>query len=294
MVTTTPKPIALLRELIARTGKDVVVTRATSYANRDNLAPSFFEQIVRQYEGTRLGRQELDAEILDDAPGALWTRAMIDRARAPIKVPDYTRVVIAVDPSGARGADDERADSIGIMVAARGVDGRGYVLSDRSCKLSPGAWGQRAVNAYYEFRADRIVAERNFGGAMVEHVIRMTDEHVSFGEVVASRGKVQRAEPIAALYEQGRVSHVGDLASLEDQLCQMTTNGFLGDGSPDRADALVWALSELLIDAKGPMRIAPEVMRRVHRNHEMARRFEMAGVDRRAYRPPVFFRQAPR
>ena len=232
----------------------MVVTKSTSYANRANLADSFFEQIIRQYEGTRLGRQELNAEILDDAPGTLWTRAAIDRARAPVKVPDYARVVVSVDPSGARGADDERADTTGIIPAARGVDGRFYVLADRSCRLSPLGWGQRAVSAYREFRADRIVAERNFGGAMVEHVIRTTDRLVSFSEVVASRGKVQRAEPIAALYEQGRVTHLGDLAELEDQLCQMTTSGYLGDGSPDRADALVWALSELMA-APGPMRI---------------------------------------
>ena len=172
---------------------------------------------------------------------------MIDKARAPVTLPDMARVVVAVDPSGARGADDEKADSIGIVVAGKGVDGRAYVLADYTCKLSPAGWGRRAVEAYRDHHADRIVAERNFGGAMVEAVIRTADSNVPYKEVVASRGKVQRAEPVAALYEQRRVSHVGELADVEDQLCQMTPDGYLGDGSPDRADALVWALTELMV-----------------------------------------------
>ena len=155
------------------------------------------------------------------------------------------RIVVAVDPSGTSGEDE--GDSIGIVVAGRGVDGRGYVLADRSCKLSPAGWGRRVVDAYHEFRADRIVAERNFGGAMVEHVIRTTDRGVSYREVTASRGKVVRAEPVAALYEQGRVSHVGAFGALEDQCCQIGADGYAGEGSPDRADALVWALTELMV-----------------------------------------------
>src|SRR3984885_5994445 len=258
VVTTTPKPIPLLRALIA--SEDSVVTRGTTYDNRGNLAPSFFSQIVRSYEGTRLGRQELNAEILDDIPGALWTRAMIDRAREQASSP-LARVVVAIDPSGARNADDEGADAVGIVVVGKGMDGRGYVLADRTCKLSPAGWGARAVHAYKEFRADRIVAERNFGGAMVEHVIRTTDSSVAFKEVTASRGKVQRAEPVAALYEQGKVTHVADdLSMLEDQLCQITGNGFCGDGSPDRADALVWALTELMLSGAESMNITPEIL----------------------------------
>jgi phage terminase large subunit-like protein len=244
VVTTTPRPIPLLRALIK--DDNTVTTRGTTYDNRDNLAPSFFSQIVRQYEGTRLGRQELNAEILDDVPGALWTRAMIDKAREPAKWPKMTRIVVAVDPSGARGADDTGADMIGIVVCGRGDDGRGWVLGDRSLKASPAVWGRAAVDAYQEFNADRIVAERNFGGAMVEAVIRAADQNVAYSEVTASRGKVVRAEPIAALYEQGRVSHTGDLSLLEDQLCEMASDGFMGDGSPDRVDALVWALTELM------------------------------------------------
>ena len=145
---------------------------------------------------------------------------------------------------------DVASSSIGIVVAGRGVDGRGYVLADRSCKLSPAAWARRAIDAYREFDADRIVAERNFGGAMVEHTIKMAagaNEYVAYQEVVASRGKIQRAEPVATLYERSLVSHVGDMPLLEDQMTQMATDGYMGEGSPDRVDALVWALSELMI-----------------------------------------------
>jgi phage terminase large subunit-like protein len=141
---------------------------------------------------------------------------------------------------------------IGIVVAGKGVDGRGYVLADRSCKLSPAGWGRRAVDAYHEFDADRIIAdriiaERNFGGAMVEHVIRTIDSKAAYAEVVASRGKVLRAEPIAALYEQGRITHVGSMPQLEDQMCSLSNEGYLGDGSPDRLDALVWAVTDLML-----------------------------------------------
>jgi phage terminase large subunit-like protein len=248
IVTTTPKPTPLLRALIKRAGQDVVVTRSTTYANRDNLAGSFFTQIIRQYENTRLGRQELNAEVLEDFPGALWTREILDRANAPVQVSDMARIVVAVDASGARGADDEAADSIGIVVAGKGVNGRAYVLADRSCKLSPAGWGQRAVQAFHEFGADRLIYERNFGGAMVEHVIKTADSAVACKEVTASRGKVVRAEPISALYEQNRVSHVALLAELEDQMCLMASDGYMGDGSPDRVDALVWALSDLMLN----------------------------------------------
>jgi len=199
-------------------------------------------------------RQEIDAELLEDLPGALWTRSMIDDARKPVKLPDMLRIVVAVDPSGARDMNEQANSRIGIVVAGRGVDGRGYVLADRSCKLPPGGWPRHAIDAYHEFQADRLVAERNFGGAMVEHTIKMAQrsgECVSYGEVVASRGKVQRAEPVAALYERNLVSHApkegDDLTQLEDQMCMMATDCFMGEGSPDRVDALVWALSELLV-----------------------------------------------
>ncbi|WP_439399390.1 hypothetical protein ACRQ5Q_18570 [Bradyrhizobium sp. PMVTL-01] len=228
----------------------MIVTRGSTFDNAANLAAPFLEAIKARYEGTRLGRQELNAEILEDVAGALWTRAMIEGARFTGTVPDLKRVVVAIDPSGTNGEDG--GDSVGIVVAGIGLDGLGYVLADRTIKASPAVWGARAVAAYREFKADRIVAERNFGGAMVAHVVRTVDPSVPYREVTASRGKVQRAEPIAALYEQGRVRHVGNFTELEDQLAAMTASGFAGDGSPDRADALVWALTELMTTPHTP------------------------------------------
>ena len=243
LVTTTPRPIPVLREIMAR--RTTVVTTGSTFDNAANLAASFIEEIRDRYEGTRLGRQELFAEVLDDLPGALWTRAMFDDHRVKV-APEMQRIVVAVDPSGTAGESDD-GDSIGIVVAGKGVDGRCYVLADRTCKLSPDGWGRRAVAAYHEFGADRIVAERNFGGAMVQHVIRTIDLKVSCKEVTASRGKVMRAEPVAALYEQGKISHLGGLDALEDQCCLIGPDGYIGEGSPDRADALVWALTELML-----------------------------------------------
>jgi predicted phage terminase large subunit-like protein len=244
MVTTTPRPIPLVRQIVA--ASTTKVTRGSTYANRANLAASYLDKIVTRYEGTRLGRQELLGEILDDVPGALWTRAMIDDAKRGVVLPDMQRVVVAIDPSGTAGAEDD-GDSVGIVVAGKGVDGLGYVLADRTCKLSPALWARRAVDAAEEFRADRIVAERNFGGAMVEAVIRTASARVPYREVTASRGKIVRAEPIAALYEQGRIKHVAGMEAMEDQMCAFTADGYVGDGSPDRADALVWALTELML-----------------------------------------------
>jgi predicted phage terminase large subunit-like protein len=258
-VTTTPRPIPVLREIVA--DSSTVITRGTTFDNAANLPKQFLQRLRERYEGTRLGRQELSAEILDDLPGALWNRGAFDTHRVD-HLPDMQRIVVAVDPSGTKGAMDD-GDSIGIVVAGKGVDGRGYVIADRSCKLSPDGWGKRAVQAYNEFKADRIVAERNFGGAMVEHVIRTVDRGVSYKEVTASRGKVARAEPVAALYEQGRVSHLrrvsdveergaGHLSELEDQMCHIGPDGYVGEGSPDRADALVWALTELMLGHENP------------------------------------------
>jgi predicted phage terminase large subunit-like protein len=176
---------------------------------------------------------------------------MLERASVS-ELPDMSRVVVAIDPSGTSG--DDNGDEIGIVVAGRGVDGRGYVLEDISCKLSPDAWARRAIEAYYRWGADRLVAERNFGGAMVESVIRTADRNVSYKEVTASRGKSARAEPIAALYEQGRISHIRGLADLEDQMTLMTMSGYNGEGSPDRVDALVWALTEVMLAYQAPER----------------------------------------
>jgi predicted phage terminase large subunit-like protein len=245
-VTTTPRPVPVIRDIVADPA--TVVTRGTTFDNAANLPPQFLDQLKRKYEGTRLGRQELNAEILDDVPGALWSRSMIDAAKVK-DWPDMVRVVVAVDPSGTKGQSDD-GDEIGIVIAGKGVDGLAYVLDDQTCKLSPSGWGRRAVDAYRTWKADRIVAERNFGGAMVEHVIRTTDKSVPFKEVTASRGKIARAEPVAALYEQGRVKHVGMMPELEDQMCAMAPSGYLGDGSPDRIDAAVWAITELMLSAQ--------------------------------------------
>lgn len=270
-ITTTPRPIQLIRYLLKHALTRVVLGKTTD--NASNLPPSFLEAVLDRYAGTRLGRQELNAEVLDDVPGALWTRAMIDDARRPVTVPDLRRVVVSIDPSGTAGESDD-GDSIGIIVGGKGIDGRGYVLADRSCKLSPDGWGRRAVDAYHEFKADRIIAERNFGGAMVEHVVRTVDRSVAYEEVTASRGKVVRAEPVAALYEQKKISHVGDLVELEDQLCAMTRDGYALEGSPDRADALVWLIDYLSFTARAPLIISDEVLAKsaipVHRRKSLS------------------------
>ena len=245
MVTTTPRPIPIIRELIK--DPSTVVTRGSTYDNANNLPARFLERVRKRYEGTRLGRQELNAEILDDAPGALWTRAVLDEGRIS-RLPEMRRIVVSVDPSGTKGSGGEDdGDDIGIVAAGLGIDGRGYVIADRSCNLSPAGWGKRSVDLYHELSADRLIAERNFGGAMVEAIIRAQDPKISYREVTASRGKSVRAEPVAALYEQGRVSHVGAFPEMEDQMCMMTPEGYMGTGSPDRADALVWALTDLML-----------------------------------------------
>ncbi len=247
-ITTTPRPIALIRALSE--DPHCVVTRGTTYENSVNLAPDFIAKIIQRYEGTRLGRQELNAELLTDAPGALWTFDILLACRVT-RAPDLQRVVVAVDPSGSDGADE--GDSQGIIVAGLGVDGRGYVLADYTCRMSPEGWGRRAVEAYDAFGADRIVAEKNFGGDMVRFTLQAVRASVPVTLVSASRGKVVRAEPVSALYEQGRIAHVvpgrdNPLAELEDEMRQATASGYLGPRSPNRLDALVWALTALLLE----------------------------------------------
>lgn len=259
VATTTPRPIPFIRRLME--DKSTIITRGKTLDNRSNLAAGAVDAMIERYAGTRLGRQELDGEIVDDVPGAMWTRAMLDATRVK-EAPQMARIVVAIDPSGADG-EDEDGDEIGIVVAGRGVDGRGYVLEDCTCRLSPDGWARLAVTAYHRHSADRIVAERNFGGAMVQAVIRQADRSVPFKEVVASRGKAVRAEPVSALFEQGRVSIVGSLPDLEDQLVLMTPAGYLGEGSPDRLDAMVWALTEVMLGhipvdrASAPVTIPP-------------------------------------
>jgi predicted phage terminase large subunit-like protein len=249
VVTTTPRPNPLMLQLVKTAG--TVITRGSTFDNAEHLAPAALAQLRERYEGTRLGRQELEAELLTDVPGAMWTRAMIDAARVK-DMPEMSRVVVAIDPSGTSGNDE--GDDVGIIVAGRGVDGRAYVIADETCRLSPDGWARRAITAYHRHKADRIVAERNFGGAMVESVIRAADRSVAYKEVTASRGKAVRAEPVSALYEQGRVSHVGSLDKLEDQMVLMTAGGYAGEGSPDRVDALVWALTEVMLGWQMPER----------------------------------------
>jgi len=236
LVTTTPRPTKIIRDLMA--APTTHTTRGSTYDNLDNLAPAFAEQIIAKYEGTRLGRQELDAEILTDTPGALWTWAMLDN-RQP--APDLARVVVAVDPAVTSG---EGSDETGMVVAGVGVDGRGYVLADRSCRLSPDGWARRAVQAYDDFDADAIVAEVNNGGDLVEQTIRTVRRTVPYIKVHASRGKQTRAQPVAALYEQGKVSHTDAFPELEEQLTSWTPES---GASPDRLDALVWALTYLML-----------------------------------------------
>lgn len=244
LITTTPRPIALLREIMA--APDTVITRDTTFANSANLPPSFIEQVVRRYEGTRLGRQELNAEILDDVAGALWSRSGLDGARRkPGDLPDMQRVVVGVDPAASLPDGGENLAETGIVVAGLGVDGRGYVLADLSCRLGPEGWARRAISGLDMYDGDAIVAETNQGGAMVAATIRAVRATAKVIEVHASRGKVTRAEPISALYEQGRVSHVGTLPDLEDQMMLFTPFGIEGSTTGDRVDALVWALTEL-------------------------------------------------
>ncbi|HML69725.1 MAG TPA: terminase family protein [Clostridia bacterium] len=241
IVTTTPRPIELLKSIVAGSEGKVHITRGRTMDNRANLAASFMERIQQRYAGTRLGRQELEAEILGDLPGALWSLSTLDAYRLR-EAPDMGRIVVAVDPAVTATED---SDEHGIVVAGIADDQRGVVLEDASTSGSPMEWAKRAVSLYRSWQADGIVVEVNQGGDMVAHTLRTVDPNVKIIEVRASRGKHVRAEPIAALYEQGRVAHVGSFPELEAQMTQMTVTGFEGDGSPDRVDALVWAMSEL-------------------------------------------------
>ena len=251
VITTTPKPVKLIRDLVA--DPHTAVTRASTYENRANLAPAFLDSIIKKYENTRIGRQELLAELLEDIPGALWTRAVIDAYRIryeEIKWELLVRVVVAIDPAVTAG---EESDETGIIVAALTVSGHVVVLDDLSCRESPLGWARVAVAAYKNRRADRIVGEVNNGGDLVESNIRTIEPNVAYRAVRATRGKSLRAEPVAALYEQGRVHHAGKLDHLEDQMCGWVPGS--GEKSPDRMDALVWAITDLLIDCE-PVSVA--------------------------------------
>jgi phage terminase large subunit-like protein len=249
IVTTTPRPIPIIKSMVE--DEQVHVTRGSSYENISNLAPSFIRRVIRKYEGTRVGRQELHAEVLTDMPGALWTYEMIEKCRVT-RIPDMVRIVIAVDPAVSASED---SDETGIVVCGLGADGLGYVLRDYSGRYSPEAWAQKAIDAYYDYTADRIVAEVNNGGDLVETVIRSKDSRVSYKDVHASRGKIRRAEPIAALYERGMVRHHGQFAAMEDQMTTYnpaeaqtpTERRRTKMLSPDRMDAMVWGFTELML-----------------------------------------------
>ena len=250
MVTTTPRPLPLLLRIMAEAG--TAMTKARTADNAGNLAPTFLTHVVARYAGTRLGRQELDAEFLEERSDALWKRGAIEACRVAV-APALRRIVVAIDPPASSGA---AADQCGIVAAGIGTDGCGYVLADASEeRLSPGRWAKRAVDLYHRLEADRIVAEVNQGGEMVEAVIRQADESVPVEQVRASRGKYLRAEPVAALYEQGRVKHVGSFPDLEDEMCDFALGGLSSGRSPDRLDALVWALSALMLTKHGKPRV---------------------------------------
>jgi phage terminase large subunit-like protein len=241
VVTSTPRPTKLIRDLIAQ--KTTVQTQSSSYANRFNLAPAFIDQILQEYEGTRLGRQEIYGEILDDVPGALWQHARLDELRVRVAPKELKHVVVAVDPAVTSGED---ADETGIIVLGSDEAGVIYVLADLSGRYPPMAWARTVRDAHERHQADLVVAEVNQGGNLVKDLMHVVDPALRVKMVHAVRGKYTRAEPMAGLYEQGRVHHVGCLAKLEDQMCSFTPDiDRRAMGSPDRVDALVWGLREL-------------------------------------------------
>ena len=237
VITTTPKPTHIIRELSKRS--DTIITTGSTFDNADNLAESTLSMLREKYDGTTLGRQELYAEIIDQMEGALWSPPMIEKARVK-DVPELTNILVAVDPAVTNNAD---SDETGIVIVGKDDNNKYYVLEDRSGKYSPERWGSLAVELYHEWNADRIVAEVNNGGDLVERLIRTVDPSVAYRSVHATRGKMVRAEPIAALYEQGKVHHRGVFPELESQMCTYT--GERVKPSPDRLDALVWGLSEI-------------------------------------------------
>jgi phage terminase large subunit-like protein len=250
VVTTTPRPIPIIKDMLE--DEQVKVTRGSSYENISNLASTFIRRVIRKYEGTRVGRQELHAEVLTDMPGALWSYAMIEQARVR-HVPEMTRIVIGVDPAVTSHED---SDETGIVVCGKGTDGLGYVLRDLSGRYSPEKWAEKVSGAFYEYKADRVVAEVNNGGDLVETVLRSYDRNIAYKAVHASRGKIARAEPIAALYERGLMRHHGQFAAMEDQMTSYNPGDVPTDAqrrkakqlSPDRMDAMVWAFTELMLD----------------------------------------------
>jgi len=244
VITTTPRPIALLKRLM--TEPSTALTRAATQANAHNLAPAFIDAVIRRYAGTRLGRQEIDGDIVEERADALWTRAALEACRVAA-APPLSRIVVAVDPpaSAAKGAD-----ACGLVAAGRGDDGTIYVVADETAvRLSPAGWARKAIALWHRLSADALVAEVNQGGDMVRAVIGEADPSVPVVAVRAHKGKWLRAEPVALLYEQGRVKHVGVFPALEDEMCDFALDGLSSGRSPDRLDALVWAVTALTFGA---------------------------------------------
>ncbi|MBA7602801.1 hypothetical protein ES703_09897 [subsurface metagenome] len=249
IITTTPKPKTIIKELIA--DKNCVITGGSTYDNIHNLAEPFFLAIVDQYEGTTLGQQEIYAIFLEELPDALWQRKIIaDNRVSEVDLDKLIRIVIGIDPAGT---SKESSAETGILVCGIDANNEGYVIDDLSCRKRPKGWASDSINAYHRYKADRIVAEVNFGGEMVESVIRNIDPNVSYKSVNASRGKKVRAEPISALYEQGKIHHIGTFKDLEDQQCNFTPETKI---KLDRIDALVWCFTELILHRGGPRRVA--------------------------------------
>jgi phage terminase large subunit-like protein len=261
VATTTPRPIPLIRELRKR--PTTALTTGNTYENRANLSETFFSNVAQRYEGTRLGRQELYAELLEDVEGALWTHAQIDKLRVQeAPAASFKRVVVSIDPAVTA---HEQSNESGIIVAGLGHDNHGYILADASSRYTPDGWGRKVVALYHAHHADRIVGEVNNGGDLIGYTIKTVDPRAAYKALRASRGKRTRAEPVAALYEQGKVHHVGGYPQLEDQLCTWDSTG--NDESPDRLDALVWALTELMLESRDVVAVVPAPDNHWQRKH---------------------------
>ncbi len=251
VVTTTPKPTTLIKKLMNDQG--CTISKASSHANKAHLAPGFVEELLKRYEGTLLGKQEINAELIENVPGALWNLDIISRNRLQ-KAPELTRIVVAIDPPMGSGA---QADACGICVAGIDDKGQAYILEDASVQgLTPAKWAEKAANTYHKYQADRLVAEINQGGELVKEVILRNHPNIAYTPVRASRGKILRAEPVAALYERNLIHHVGIHEKLEQQLCNYDG---CGQKSPDRLDALVWAVTDLML--KKQTKIKPTLRR---------------------------------
>lgn len=249
VATSTPRPVKIVKQLVAQNGQTVHVTTESSYANRGNVSDSWMEDIRRLYEGTRLGRQEIGGEVLDDNPNALWTTDLLDSVRVN-KVPDFTKLAVGVDPSVAENPTAETSEC-GIVIGGikgtkRDLSSHTYILDDMSIRGGPVVWGNQVVSAVHKYNADEVVAEANNGGALVKYVIQSIDPSIKVHLVHASRGKRTRAEPVATLYETKRVHHLGQLPELEQQYTEWEP----GMDSPDRLDAAVWLVTHLMIDEK--------------------------------------------